>query len=126
MTVQRRRRPPSGCSLKEQIIDTDGTLYGVGFYSASASGRRPNVIGISIARRTQKAFATVMSVDGKDFRTVYNDIVVRLADYYGVLDDPELVKSMLATCDQFLKKNGLVLDPVVIRYEQVRYATQGQ
>lgn len=76
-------------------------------------------LSITIARGTPNPLTTGFSVEGKDFRSTYAKAVYMIAAYWGVLQDSELVNEMLATCDLFLRKSGLQLQPVVIQYEQV-------
>ena len=103
--------------VRDRVFDLDGTINGLKF--SSASGRRPATLAVSIARGTPNPLTTGFSVEGKDFRSVYANVVHLIAAYYEVLQDQALVAEMLATCDQFLAKSNLRLEPVVIRYEQV-------
>lgn len=104
-------------NVRDRVFDADGTIKGVKF--TSASGRRPAILSISIARGTPNPLTTGFSVEGKDFRSVYSNVVHLIAAYYEILQDQALVAEMLATCDLFLAKSNLRLEPVVIRYEQV-------
>lgn len=111
-------------TTRDRVFDADGTIKGLKF--TAASGRRPAVLGVSIARGTPNPLTTGFSVEGKDFRSVYANVVHLIAAYYEVLQDQELVAAMLATCDLFLAKSNLRLEPVVIRYEQVVAAAADQ
>lgn len=110
-------KPATTLSARDRVFDADGTIKGLKF--SAASGRRPAILAISIARGTVNPLVTGFSVEGKDFRAVYTNVVHLIAAYYEVLQDQGLVAEMLATCDVFLKKSNLRLEPVVIQYEQV-------
>lgn len=103
------------------IFKPDGTLRYVGYGNASST--RAAVLQITKkSRRLAKEdrLATSFIVDAQDFDAVYLRVVNLLANHYGVADDAELVKEMLATKDLFLKMNGLVVRPVC--YMQVSRA----
>lgn len=103
--------------VRDRVFDVDGTINGLKF--SPSSGRRPATLAVSIARGTPNPLTTGFSVEGKDFRSVYANVVHLIAAYYEILQDQELVAEMLATCDLFLVKSNLRLEPVVIQYEQV-------
>lgn len=102
--------------IRDRVFDKDGTIKGVQYYKAS--GRRPAVLAINIALASDKPLRTVLSIKEKDFRCVYAKVICAVADYFRV-DDQELLADMHSTCDLFLTRNRLRLEPIVIRYEQV-------
>jgi len=110
-------KPAATINDRDRIFDADGTIKGLKF--SPASSRRPATLAVSIARGTTNPLTTGFSVEGKDFRSVYANVVHLIAAYYEVLQDQTLVAEMLSTCDLFLEKSNLRLEPVVIRYEQV-------
>lgn len=101
---------------RDRIFDKDGTIKGVQYYKAS--GRRPAVLAINIALASNNPLRTSLSIERKDFRGVYADAVRTVAEYFTV-SDGELLSDMHSTCDLFLTKSSLRLEPIVIRYEQV-------
>ena len=58
-----------------------------------------------------------MIVDGRDFRSVYREMVTTIIGFYGFDQNSELAQRMLQSADAFLKRYGLKLTE--IRYEQV-------
>lgn len=107
--------------LHEMIFNTDGTLRGVTY--SNASKRRGAVLSVNINKYRQNAIRTSFGVDDRDFRAVYKNVVAVLAALYDVTSDIKLVAKMESTSDLFLKVNGLVLRPVVIKFEQVTKAS---
>lgn len=99
----------------DRILNEDGTICGL--YYCAASGKRGAVLQVSIKRETPNGFTTSMIVDGKDFRTVYREIVNAIATHYGLLQGNEMIVKMHDSTEAFLIKNGLQLKQVT--YEQV-------
>lgn len=105
----------SSKDARKALLRPDGTLAFV-FYCA-ASGRRGPVLQISCKVKGLPVLRTALSVDGKDFATVYARVVGLLADAFGVGEEDQLFQEMLATRDQFLELRGLRL--VEVKYSQV-------
>lgn len=53
----------------DKVLNEDGTIRGVHY--CAPSGKRSAVLQAAIKRRTPNELCTSMTVDGKDFRTVY-------------------------------------------------------
>ena len=100
---------------RKTLIQPDGTLSFVCY--CRAKGTRCAVLQISCVAQGLPRIRTALSVDGKDFRSVYARAVQLLAEAFGVTDDADLIKDMIATCDVFLASKSLRLVP--IKYEQV-------
>lgn len=98
-----------------KIMKKDGTIRGLCYFAPS--GKRGAVLTIAIKRGSLDGLSTSMIVDGKDFRTIYHEMVNLIAAHYGLVDGCELFKEMHGSADAFLAKNGLELKEV--RYEQV-------
>lgn len=98
-----------------KLMHEDGTVRGLHYCAASRT--RGAVLQVAIRRGTPNGFTTSLTVDGKDFRTVYREAVNTIVDHHGIGERSELVKKMHDSVDAFLAKNGLQLTE--IRYEQV-------
>ncbi|CAN7676912.1 hypothetical protein LJR194_005425 [Acidovorax sp. LjRoot194] len=102
----------------KNAMNQDGTIRGLVY--CAPSGKRGAVLQVSIRRGTPNGFTTSMIVDGKDFRTVYREIVDAIVHHYDFAEGNELIRKMHESTDIFLKKYGLRLKEV--RYEQVTKA----
>lgn len=102
-------------TLSERVMSDDGTIRGLVY--CAPSGKRGAVLQVSVRRGKPEGFSTSMIVDGRDFRSVYREIVTTIIGFYGFEQNSELAQRMLQSADAFLKRYGLQLTE--IRYEQV-------
>ena len=110
---------------RSKLFNADGTVRGVNY--AVASGTRGAILSVILRRGAKdgKKLVTGLVVDGVDFGRVYAQAMHMVADFYDLPGDDPLRSDMLDSKAAFLAAKGLVIKPVVIRYDQVSLADEG-
>jgi hypothetical protein len=108
-----------------QLFNADGTVRGVNY--GVASGKRGAMLSVTLRRGAKdgKKLTTGFIVDGVDFGKVYAQVVTMVADFYDLPGDDPMRADMVSSKAAFLAAKGLVIKPVVIRYDQVSLADEG-
>lgn len=98
-----------------EVMNEDGSIRGITY--CAPSGKRGAVLQVALRRGKPGGLSTSMMVDGRDFRTVYQEVVTMIIGFYGFDGQSEIAQKMQGSADAFLKRYGLQLTE--IRYEQV-------
>ena len=113
-TLDDLKRAVAESTVRAHFND-DGTIRGLHYCNPST--KRGAVLQVTIDRGQPDALVTSKIVDGKDFRTVYREMVNSIAGHYGISSESEIGKKMHSSVEAFLARNGLKL--IEIRFEQV-------